>query len=112
MKDGATKALEQCYNGQAAVDSHAQSIVATNVTQETNDKQQVQPVFENMKENLGGAVPAQTSADNGYFSEPNVTYIWTAKGRTPILPPSGKNTASGCCRPMAAFPKTPRSKNA
>jgi len=28
-----------------------------------------------MKENLGGAVPAQTSADNGYFSEPNVTYL-------------------------------------
>jgi len=75
MKDGATKAFEQCYNCQAAVDSQAQIIVATNVTQETNDKQQVQPVFENMKENLGGAVPAQTSADNGYFSEPNVTYL-------------------------------------
>ena len=75
MKDGATKAFEQCYNGQAAVDSQAQIIVATNVTQETNDKQQVQPVSENRKENLGGAVPAQTSADNGYFSEPNVTYI-------------------------------------
>jgi len=75
MKDGATKAFEQCYNCQAAVDSHAQIIVAANVTQETNDKQQVQPVFEKMKENLGGAVPAQTSADNGYFSEPNVTYL-------------------------------------
>ena len=75
MKDGATKAFEQCYNCQAAVDNHAQVIVATHVTQEANDKQQVQPVFENLKENLGGAVPKQTSADNGYFSEPNVTYL-------------------------------------
>ena len=32
MKDGATKAFEQCYKCQAAVDSHAQIIVATNVT--------------------------------------------------------------------------------
>jgi hypothetical protein len=38
MKDGATKSFVQAYNGQAAVDSHAQIIVAAAVTQDANDK--------------------------------------------------------------------------
>jgi len=42
MKDGATKSFEQCYNCQAAVDSDCQVIVATRVSQQTNDKQQLQ----------------------------------------------------------------------
>jgi transposase len=43
MKDGATKAFEQAYNAQVAVDSQAQVIVAAAVTQEANDKQQLVP---------------------------------------------------------------------
>jgi hypothetical protein len=49
MKDGATKSFAQCYNCQAAVDEKAQVIVATNVTQESNDKQQLKPVVEKLK---------------------------------------------------------------
>jgi len=75
MKDGATKSFEQCYNGQAAVDAQSQIIVATAVTQAPNDKQQVAPMIEKMKENLGGEKPAELSADNGYFSEDNVAYV-------------------------------------
>lgn len=41
MKDGASKSFEQAYNCQIASDEQAQVIVGTNVTQETNDKQQV-----------------------------------------------------------------------
>lgn len=44
MKDGASKSFEQAYNCQAAVDETAQVIVATDVTQEPNDKQQVKPL--------------------------------------------------------------------
>ena len=44
MKDGASKAFEQCYNAQAAVDEEAQIIVAAEVTQEANDKRQVAPM--------------------------------------------------------------------
>ena len=44
MKDGASKAFEQTYNCQAIVDSEAQVICASGVTQDPNDKQQVVPV--------------------------------------------------------------------
>jgi len=72
MKDGASKAFEQCYNAQAAVDEKAQIIVAAEVTQETNDKRQVAPMIEALKENLAGQTPTVLSADNGYFSEENI----------------------------------------
>jgi len=49
MKDGATKAFEQCYNCQAAVDGDSQVIVATRVSQETNDKKELKPVVETLK---------------------------------------------------------------
>jgi transposase len=75
MKDGATKAFEQCYNCQAAVDGDSQVIVATRVSQETNDKKELKPVVETLKKNLDGAKPRQMTTDNGYFSENNVTYL-------------------------------------
>jgi transposase len=72
MKDGATKGFEQAYNAQAAVDGEAQVIVATAITQETNDKRQLVPMLEKVAENVG-RLPEQVSADAGYFSEGNVT---------------------------------------
>jgi len=88
MKDGASKSFEQCYNCQAAADE-SQVIVATGVTQETNDKRQVKPMVEAIKENLDGQVPAKMSKDSGYYSEDNVRYLekeeidaYIAVGRT------------------------------
>jgi transposase len=75
MRDGATKSFEQSYNCQAAVDDQAQVIVAAHVTQKANDKQQVKPLIEQMKTNLGEAKPREVSADAGYFSEDNVKYL-------------------------------------
>jgi hypothetical protein len=75
MKDGASKSFEQAYNCQAAVDAQSQIIVATNVTQQTNDKQQVEPMVETIKENTGGGKPKKLSADTGYFSESNIAYL-------------------------------------
>ena len=75
MKDGATKSFEQCYNCQAAVDETNQIIVATYVTQQANDKQQLEPLVEEIKNNTDGAKPKKVSADNGYYSETNVTYL-------------------------------------
>jgi transposase len=72
MKDGATGSFEQCYNAQAAVDAKKQIIVANDVTQDANDKQQMKPVVEKLKENTDGKKPKVVTADSGYFSEANV----------------------------------------
>src|ERR1039457_4572761 len=72
MKDGATKELVQAYNAQAAVDSHAQVIVVAAVTKEANDKKQLVPMLKEVKVQMG-IPPQRATADNGYFSEPNVT---------------------------------------
>jgi hypothetical protein len=75
MKDGATKAFEQAFNGQVAVDSEYQVIVAAGVTQECNDKHQVEPMVERMKANLNGVCPKQMSLDNGYYTDENVEFL-------------------------------------
>jgi len=74
MKDGASKSFEQGYNCQIASDEQAQVIVGTNVTQETNDKQQVKPLIEDVK-NRTGQTPKMASLDAGYYSDDNVTYL-------------------------------------
>jgi hypothetical protein len=74
MKDSATKSFEQCYNCQAAVDGGSQIIVATGVTQETNDKRQLKPLLERVKRNLHKK-PKRISADSGYYSEENVSFL-------------------------------------
>jgi transposase len=74
MKDGASKSFEQCYNCQAAADE-SQVIVAVGVTQQANDKQQVEPMVEAIKANLDGQVPEKMTQDSGYFSERNVLYL-------------------------------------
>ena len=102
MVDGATKSFEQSYNCQAAVDDKAQVIVATNVTQQANDKRQVKPMVGKLKENTGGLKPRKLSADSGYFSEENVinledegidAYIATGKqkhGQKPLAAERGR----------------------
>jgi hypothetical protein len=74
MVDGATKSFQQSYNCQAAVDKKAQIIVGSGVTQQTNDKLQVKPLIEKVKANSGKA-PEKVSADAGYFSEDNSSFL-------------------------------------
>ena len=63
----------QGYNAQAAVDVDSMLIIATTLTQHTNDKQQVEPMLSELKglqDNLGK--PETLLADNGYFSNHNI----------------------------------------
>jgi transposase len=73
MPDGGNKgSFVQGYNAQIAVDSESQVIVATEVTQETNDKKQLLPMIAQIAVNLDKK-PEKVSADTGYFSEANIT---------------------------------------
>jgi len=72
MKDGATKEFVQAYNAQAAVDSPAQVIVVAAVTQEAHDKKPWVPMLKQVKVQMGRP-PQQATADDGYFSESNLT---------------------------------------
>ena len=66
---------DQCGNAQAAVDSKKQIIVACDVTNESNDKQQFEPMLEKAQDNVGREKNIKAaSADSGYYSESNVEY--------------------------------------
>ena len=82
---GAKGSVVQGYNCQAAVDARAQIIVAADVTDEANDKQQAQPMLTQVLANTA-QVPRTVTMDTGYFSEANVTTL-TALGCTPLIPP-------------------------
>ena len=63
----------QAYNGQAAVAVDSMLIVAATLTQQTNDKQQVEPMLDELDKlppELGN--PDTLLADHGYFSQNNV----------------------------------------
>jgi hypothetical protein len=69
------KGWDQCGNAQAAVDSASQIIVACDVTGQSNDKQQFEPMLEQAQDNVGRDKKIKAaSADSGYYSETNVKY--------------------------------------
>jgi len=65
--------FEQTYNAQAAVDTESKLIVTAHITQQSNDKLELEPTLKNLS-----ALPKQLGtvtellADSGYFSEANV----------------------------------------
>jgi hypothetical protein len=72
--------FDQCYNAQAAVATGSLLIVANDLTQATNDKQQLQPMIDQLKGLPGkpGRV-RRVLADSGYLSEANVEHCAAAK---------------------------------
>jgi transposase len=91
MKDSATGSFEQSYNAQIAVDGTAQIIVAASLTQAANDKQQLVPVLEEVKSNVG-RLPEKVTADAGYFSTTAVTNEALSSIDLYVTPDSGKKT--------------------
>lgn len=72
--------FEQAYNAQAAVAAGSMLVVAADVVQAANDKQQIEPMLERLgqlPEALGR--PQTLLADNGYFSAANVEACAEAK---------------------------------
>lgn len=93
MLDSTTKGFVQGYNAQAAVDGKAQVIVAADVTDESNDKMQVEPMVGQLRDNLGNK-PRELSADSGYYSETNVELL-KKESIDPLIPPDKRKHTSG-----------------
>ena len=77
--------FEQCYNAQAVVAAGSLLVVAADVTQAPNDKQQLEPMLDkiaNLPDDLGKV--GELLADNGYFSEGNVNAC-AAAGIDPVI---------------------------
>ena len=91
MPDGANKgAFVQGYNAQIAVDDAHQVIVAALLTQTANDVQQLVPMAEEIRANVG-ALATTTSADAGYFSAHNVAHPALAHTNL-LIPPERQRT--------------------
>ena len=79
---------DYCYNPQISVDKGNQIIVGQHVSQNSNDKKELEPALKSV-ENATGQLPDKLSMDNGYLSGDNLeivqtsgvdTYIATNKG--------------------------------
>jgi transposase len=90
----------QGYNAQAAVDGTAQIIVAHGLTQSMSDQEQLAPLIDSIKDNLG-RTPKEASADAGYCSEANLAalaerdvsaYLATGRAKHPA---DAKRTLTG-----------------
>ncbi len=101
----------QAYNAQAAVDGHAQVIVACGVTQEAADVRQFVPMLHQVAAHMG-QLPTHVTADAGYFSEANLTVSEFA-GIDMYVPPDrhphGREAPTGRSR-QGPLSETMRSK--
>ncbi len=72
--------FDQCYNAQAVVAAESLVVIAVEVVQAPNDKQQIAPMLgkiDALPEHFGR--PETLLADNGYFSQANVELCEAAK---------------------------------
>src|SRR5690606_6657800 len=99
--------FDQCYNAQAAVAAGNMLVVAHDVTQAVNDKQQLKPMVEQLK-----ALPKALGrirhllTDNGYFSEANVDACAAAKSE-PLMALGRERHHAGWRTRFALAPKAP-----
>ncbi len=104
--------FEQCYNAQAVVAAGSLLVVAAEVVQAANDKQQLQLMLNEIAALPDALGKAETLlADNGYFSETNVTACETAKiepliamGRQPHHPSLNERFADASPAPADPTP--------
>jgi transposase len=81
--------FQQAYNAQAAVDMDTMLILENHVSQSSNDKQELQPIFNKIAQlpkQLG--VVDKVAADNGYKSESNT--VFAAEAGIELYVPVGR----------------------
>lgn len=99
--------FEQCYNAQAVVSVDSLLVVAADVVQAANDKQQLQPMLNKVAvlPNALGEVETLL-ADNGYFSAANVTAC-AAAGIEPLVAMGRQPHHPSLNQRFAAVPPAP-----
>ena len=80
-----SKAFEQCYNAQIAVDAEHQIILAAELTNQAADAPHLMGLVDQTIQNSGG-LPAEVSADAGYFHAGRVEEL-SARGIDVFIPP-------------------------
>jgi transposase len=108
MKDGASGAIVQAYNAQAAVDGHHQVIVAADVTTECNDKGQLVPMVQQAQQNLG-QMPETVLADAGYWNEEALAHAALA-GLDVLVPPDAQRPGQDVDQLPAKAPRSGRAQ--
>jgi len=98
------KSFVQAYNAQVAVDSQAQVIVAAAITQQTNDKQQLLPMIQAVKETMGRK-PKAVTLDNGYWDTDSLQDP-ALQGIEVLVAPDAQRTATGKVRSAASLNNT------
>ena len=99
--------FEQCYNAQAVVAAGSLLVVAANVVQAPNDKQQLEAMLgriDALPEDLGK--PETLLADTGYFSAANVTAC-AAAGIAPLIAPGRQSHHPSLSERVAEEPPAP-----
>jgi transposase len=111
------KGFDYSFNAQAVVDGAAQIIVAAEVTNAANDKQQAVPMARAALDNLNAAgiervqgadgtpVPIPNTADTGYFSEQAVQEL-EKMGIDPFIATGRQKHHAAAVSPMADVPST------
>jgi transposase len=104
--------FEQCYNAQAVVAAGSLLVIAAQVVQAANDKQQIEPMLKRIEAasaELGK--PDTLLADTGYFSEANVRLCaaaqidpMIAQGRQSHYPPLSERFAKARPAPQNPTP--------
>ena len=87
------KAFIQAYNAQAIVDGESQVIIAADLTNKASDVTHLPDMVKQVESNLNRK-PRELSADAGYFSEKNVTFLEKRKIAAYIPPDKQKHSAS------------------
>jgi hypothetical protein len=102
MKGSGQAGLMQAYNAQIAVDSHAQIIVAAELTQQAFDCQQLLPMVKNLCSAVEGT-PTTITADAGYWDTQSLLDP-SLDGIELLVPPDSRPQLPG----SALSPTAPR----
>jgi len=99
--------FEQCYNAQAVVAAGSMLVVATDVVQSPNDKQQLAPMLDKLSALPDQLGEAETLlADSGYFSQANVEAC-AAANIEPLIPQGRQTHYPPLCERFANLPPAP-----